>query len=603
MKKGLLTLLILLFCNISLFAKQIGSDLNVFTTIQAPNCDISASLTTTDSGTEPSGSVEIMATGGTAVYLYELYRIKDPNIVTTSQSNIFTDLEPGYYAVNITSEKYCTVNKEFIIYGETSNLDLSATATTITYNDCTTVGANITITGSGGKAPYLYYTNSSAKAPTGEFFVTREGTYTFFVEDADGNQIELQETITITVPDPTTFTTNIIGSESTPNGSVEIIANGGTPPYQYSLINADNSNIVRTGTNLFNEVEAGRYIVEVGDANDCFTRQNITVDLIDQITLTPSVRQIRCKGINDGAITIWLTGGTAPYTVSLNGGPRQNSLSFNNLGPGDYSVNVIDANNIEETTFITITEPDALVANTTIINSGLEPSAIIYTEPTGGTAPYTHDLFDAISHVLLDDYKDNNFYSNLPAGTYELFITDENGCGLLEVIDIMEVALDNSISIIEGKLTVNTEADSYQWINNITGEEIEGETSKTLSINSLGEYRVEMTVTIPARFSNNARVANQTITLSSETFTVTEDTLGLDKPNNKNSISVYPNPATDVLNLPDSTTNQEYTILSILGKQITSGTILNKKVNISNLAKGIYFLKIDDLGVAKFIKN
>ncbi len=67
--------------------------------------------------------------------------------------------------------------------------------------------------------------------------------------------------------------------------------------------------------------------------------------------------------------------------------------------------------------------------------------------------------------------------------------------------------------------------------------------------------------------------------------------------NNTLDITVYPNPATNGLNISrQCADNLEYSIFSIFGNQIMKGNLvaISSKINIEKLVNGIYFLSITD---------
>ena len=77
--------------------------------------------------------------------------------------------------------------------------------------------------------------------------------------------------------------------------------------------------------------------------------------------------------------------------------------------------------------------------------------------------------------------------------------------------------------------------------------------------------------------------------------------------NSLNAIAIYPNPATNTLYISQ---NQEeiknYIIVNLLGKQVASGNLVNGTIDISQLEKGIYFIKLstsDNFVNKQFIKN
>lgn len=74
--------------------------------------------------------------------------------------------------------------------------------------------------------------------------------------------------------------------------------------------------------------------------------------------------------------------------------------------------------------------------------------------------------------------------------------------------------------------------------------------------------------------------------------------------NNTTGLNLYPNPATTTIKLNGLTTNKKYAIYNTLGAIVKSGTVANNtEVEIASLAKGMYFIKLDDTRTLKFIKR
>lgn len=59
-----------------------------------------------------------------------------------------------------------------------------------------------------------------------------------------------------------------------------------------------------------------------------------------------------------------------------------------------------------------------------------------------------------------------------------------------------------------------------------------------------------------------------------------------------NEISVFPNPASNILNIKTSNTIQELVIIDLFGKIISRPKPTNQAINVSALAKGMYLLQI-----------
>ncbi|MCQ2088192.1 MAG: T9SS type A sorting domain-containing protein [Bacilli bacterium] len=65
-------------------------------------------------------------------------------------------------------------------------------------------------------------------------------------------------------------------------------------------------------------------------------------------------------------------------------------------------------------------------------------------------------------------------------------------------------------------------------------------------------------------------------------------------------IKVYPNPVKSILYLVGADAETKFEIVSTIGKVVMNGT--GESVNVSNLAKGQYVIKVDNKSV-KFIKE
>lgn len=89
------------------------------------------------------------------------------------------------------------------------------------------------------------------------------------------------------------------------------------------------------------------------------------------------------------------------------------------------------------------------------------------------------------------------------------------------------------------------------------------------------------------------------------TFTGDASGLGVnDMFANANNLSLYPSPSSDFIQISGLTESENYSIFTILGAKVGSGEIFeNKKIAVSNLVNGIYFLKLDSGNTFKFIKK
>ena len=73
------------------------------------------------------------------------------------------------------------------------------------------------------------------------------------------------------------------------------------------------------------------------------------------------------------------------------------------------------------------------------------------------------------------------------------------------------------------------------------------------------------------------------------------DFIGIPEENNLENLSIYPNPFSNKLLFNYSEKNQlEYELLSINGKRILEGELLDNKLDLPEIRPGIYFLRLTD---------
>lgn len=90
--------------------------------------------------------------------------------------------------------------------------------------------------------------------------------------------------------------------------------------------------------------------------------------------------------------------------------------------------------------------------------------------------------------------------------------------------------------------------------------------------------------------AGNNRIFNTTVDLGAYEY---DSTLGLEEVNyTSNSIKLYPNPATDIVNIKTNQTIKNVTVFNVNGQKVLD--IANQsQINISNLPTGMYFLNIN----------
>jgi len=245
------------------------------------------------------------------------------------------------------------------------------------------------------------------------------GTYTLRITDANG--CFRDTTITLAPPPPVTANYTIFAAtcSNSSNGSVSAVPATGVAPFQFALgSGAFGSNPV------FGNLLPGTYVYRIKDANDCIKDTSLTITAPAPIVAVPGLlTPVTCFGLSNGTFSVNASGGTAPYTYSLNGGPFGSGASYSGLPAGSYQVTVKDAANCTADTTITIIQPAALsatIAVTVPLCFGDSNGSVLLTG-SGGVQPYTYAINSG-------NFTGSNLFLNLSAGTYTFHLKDFNGC-------------------------------------------------------------------------------------------------------------------------------------------------------------------------------
>lgn len=174
-----------------------------------------------------------------------------------------------------------------------------------------------------------------------------------------------------------------------------------------------------------------------------------------------------CFGTPNGSATILVTGGVAPYTyVWSDGGP--NSPSRVSLLPGTYSVTVTDAiANSVVVSDIVISSPSEILGNaamTPVTCFGGNNGAINLAPSGGSGSGYSFSWSDGST-------LQNR--SGLTAGTYQVTITDSDGCTKLITINVtqpaqIQITVNKSGQNITNTVTGGTAPYTYLWSDGST---------------------------------------------------------------------------------------------------------------------------------------
>ncbi|HTB05807.1 MAG TPA: hypothetical protein VK806_02555, partial [Bacteroidia bacterium] len=403
-----------------------------------------------------------------------------------------TGLSAGVYTVNVGTSTSCVTVSDTVTIKPSTAETVTATAT----SGCT---GSVSITVTGGVAPYTY--SWSSGQTTSNITGVSAGSYTITVTDNSGCVRTATATVTgITLTVTPTQVNELCNGGNTASASVT--ATGGTAPYTYAWSNG------KTSSNITG-LSAGTYNVTVTESGGCTGTSSVTITQPTAITTTSSSTPAACTAPT-GTASITAAGGTPGYTYSWNGG--QTSSNITNVSGGTYTVTVTDANGCSVIANVTVAGSSVPITATTtptnaLCNGGTGSATV--TAPTGGTAPYTY---------LWSNSQTTTTASPLSVGTYTVTITDNNGCSGPETVTIGQPtsvtttpsSTPSNCTAAIGTATITpaggTPGYTYSWNG--------GQTTSSISNLSSGIYTVVVTDANGCTLTSNVTVANTGATIT-----------------------------------------------------------------------------------------
>lgn len=381
----------------------------------------------------PDGSIE--ATGqGTGPWIYEISDISGVLITSPPTNGPFTfvGLIEGQYVINATDATGCTAAAD-------AELEPSAPMTidpVVTDNLC--LGGSlgvIDITVSGGTSPYdIGWTDALGNVlqldllsnGTASLENLTAGTYNVGAQDQSG----CATAISVIVAEPATplsmvLTPQDLSCFESADGEIDVTQDG-VSPYTYELMDVLGNPLQSNSSAAaytFQDLDAGTYFVTVTDAEGCSTTDDIVVGEPAMLEAEVTTSPVLCYNGNQGTATVSnISGGTTPYgQTSWNDPLAQVGSTATNLFSGSYIATVTDANGCEVEVEFQLSNPPPLTLEprylTDTCGQGIGAAIV---DVSLGTPPYTF--------LWKPDSVDTQVHYQLPEGSYEVVVTDQNGC-------------------------------------------------------------------------------------------------------------------------------------------------------------------------------
>jgi gliding motility-associated-like protein len=176
--------------------------------------------------------------------------------------------------------------------------------------------------------------------------------------------------------------------------------------------------------------------------NMCTLYDTMTVSIGTSIPVTHTVDSITCFGANDGRIIVSAAGASAPITYTWTPTSAGSSNTATPLGPGTYTVSVVDGKGCAGRDTIVLVNPPKLLDS---INHK-DLSCFGYTDGTinvyayGGRPTYTYNWSPTLPSIANP--------IGLGAGTYNVTITDQSGCTAIATATLIQPSGMTSSAVV-----------------------------------------------------------------------------------------------------------------------------------------------------------
>lgn len=427
---------------------------------------------------DETGMATLQVDGGTfpyAIQWLDAFRQEVSSESLPSPGTVFLDnVAGGQYYARITDDNGCVREEVFVIPEPATPLDLFVENGDVQAISC--IGerdGQVFLQVSGGWQPYLIGdSGTNLRLNQNLYSNLTAGVHRFYVQDFRG----CLDSLDITIAEPEALIVSAgniepVSCNGFTDGSIEVIASGGTAPYEYysDVTGWITDNILRG----FGE---GTHDVIVRDASLCEAMLTIDVPGKAPIVLSVVDRGDTQCGEANGFIDLSVAGGTPDYTFEWRNQDDDIiaiSEDVQGLFSGIYRVMVTDANLCETTREVGISDSDGPQVSIIDINpvscfGDANGSAEISVTEANGS--FTIQWSDGQTGVRAE---------GLTAGIQLVSVEDEFNCLTVTEIDIptpqlLEASFENVVNpfcngdrngTLEVVATGGTAPYSYEWIS------------------------------------------------------------------------------------------------------------------------------------------
>ncbi len=275
-----------------------------------------------------NGQIEVVVTGGLQPYEFYINGILRSSLTVTG-------LPAGNYQLEIIDAAGCSAMTQANLGGAgipvISNINIVSTS-------CGEDNGYLSFSVTAGLAPFQFSLNGGPVQNNGDFPGLTSGQYTLNLVDQAGCTATASATILpsgIFLIDEVLVANASCGED---NGSIEIVAMGGIPPFSYKINNLGN-----VTTPIFTDLASGTYNLRAEDASGCFAETTVSLADTPPVMIELQNQQSASCLEEDGELTLSFFGGIGPLRLSQNGVTVSAEEKITALAAGTYQYILSDS--------------------------------------------------------------------------------------------------------------------------------------------------------------------------------------------------------------------------------------------------------------------
>lgn len=401
---------------------------------QAANCD-------------QSGLLELSVSGGQALYQVSWEGPESGEAATDPNGDlIIPNLPAGNYQLSAIDQNGCTGTSSVVVEADSGNVGISLDPQDPV---CTQPG-RINVIISNGSPDYSVSwegpENGVSFTSANEFAITDlpPGAYKVSVADVFG--CTAVDNVTL-VPTGNLSVSAKANGAACGQGNIEIDIAAGTPAFDIRWEGPVNGSITtNNAAYTVPDLPDGTYLVSVTDLNGCNDAMEVNIFSGSQPEVNATPQAGNCGAA--GNIGVSINGGAPDFTIQWTGpvnGSRTQSGNFYNipeLPSGSYTIELSDAKGcVDQITVALSNNPSDLEVSAGLIENECGQQNTVEVSIAGGAADYTLEWTGPQNGNIVLTEKITTI-QDLPAGNYQVKITDANGCDAQSNINVPAAPVD-----------------------------------------------------------------------------------------------------------------------------------------------------------------